>query len=206
MLAKIDYVAEQRGALISIAGDPEPELLADLDGTRVGKTRMRELAERYLEAVNQRLINWTIVAYPNEGWATDRFRRARRRAALGRGRRRDPPRRARPGRGLARRTSRSSSSAPSMLNERGFDSLRFRGPGTDLTVGLIAAHALAARPSRRPSTGRRHVANMPTEEVFTTPGRAPHRGRRPLDEAARASPARSSATSSCASRAAAPSR
>ena len=63
----------EHGALIQIVGDPEPELLADLDGTRVGKTRMRELAERYVKATNQRLINWTIVAYPNEGWATTVF-------------------------------------------------------------------------------------------------------------------------------------
>ena len=73
MLEKIDYLAEQRGALIAIAGDPEPELLADLDGRRVGKTRMRELTERYLDAMNKRLLNWTIVAYPNEGWATTVF-------------------------------------------------------------------------------------------------------------------------------------
>ena len=53
VLTKVDYIAEQRGALIQIVGDPEPELLADLDGTRVGKARMRELAERYLQALNQ---------------------------------------------------------------------------------------------------------------------------------------------------------
>ena len=41
LLAKVDHIAEQRGALIQLVGDPEPELLADLDGTRVGKTRMR---------------------------------------------------------------------------------------------------------------------------------------------------------------------
>ena len=85
----------EHGAMIQLVGDPEPELIADLDGTRVGKTRMRELAERYVNAMNKRLINWTIVAYPNEGWAKTRLRRARRRAALGRRRRRDPARRAR---------------------------------------------------------------------------------------------------------------
>ena len=47
------------------------------------------------------LCNWSIVAFPNEGWANDRLRRARRRAALGRGRDRRSARRARPGRGLA---------------------------------------------------------------------------------------------------------
>ncbi len=46
-LARIEHIAEHHGALVQIAGDPEPELLADLDGARVGKTRMKELAERY---------------------------------------------------------------------------------------------------------------------------------------------------------------
>ena len=73
VLAKIDHIAEQRGAMIQLVGDPEPELMADLDGTRVGKTRMKELAERYVKALNERLINWAILAYPNEGWATTVF-------------------------------------------------------------------------------------------------------------------------------------
>jgi len=45
-LARVDHVMEERGALIQIVGDPEPELLADLDGSRVGKTRMRERKTR----------------------------------------------------------------------------------------------------------------------------------------------------------------
>ena len=73
VLSKIDYLAEEHGSLIQIVGDPEPELLADLDGARVGKTRMRELAERYLRAANNRLINWAIVSYPNAGWAQSVF-------------------------------------------------------------------------------------------------------------------------------------
>ena len=59
------------------------------------------IAERYVKAMNRRLINWTIVAYPNEGWATDGLRRAGRRTALGRRRRRrrgsTSPTRSRPG-------------------------------------------------------------------------------------------------------------
>ena len=55
--------------MIQLVGDPEPELLADLDGARVGKTRMKELSERYFQATNQRVMNWAILAYPNEGWA-----------------------------------------------------------------------------------------------------------------------------------------
>ena len=72
-LEKVDYIAEHRGALIQISGDPEPELFADLNGARVGKTRMKLVAERYLDTMNKRLMNWTIVAYPNEGWARTVF-------------------------------------------------------------------------------------------------------------------------------------
>ncbi len=48
-----------------------------------------------------------------------------------------------------------------------FDALRYRGPGTDLTIGLLPASKwLAAEDESR---GIKHIANMPTEEVFTSP-------------------------------------
>jgi aminopeptidase len=57
-----------------------------------------------------------------------------------------------------------------LLDERRFDSLRFRGPGTDLTIGLTQrTHWCTA--AEETVEGRRHVVNMPTEEVFTTPDR-----------------------------------
>ena len=100
-LAKVDHIAEQRGALIQLVGDPEPELLADLDGTRVGKTRMKELAERYVEGDEPAPDQLDDPRLSERGLGDLRLRRARRRAALGGGRRRDAPRRARPRRGLA---------------------------------------------------------------------------------------------------------
>jgi aminopeptidase len=53
------------------------------------------------------------------------------------------------------------------LNERRFDHLRYRGPGTDLTIGLHSESEWQA--ALDVSNGIEHVANMPTEEVFTTP-------------------------------------
>ena len=100
LVERMTQIGELGGALCAISGNPEPELFADLDGERVGKSRMRELAEASLKLTDG-LCNWTIVAYPNEGWAHDRLRRARRRAPLGRRRDGGPPRRARPGRGVA---------------------------------------------------------------------------------------------------------
>ena len=57
-----------------------------------------------------------------------------------------------------------------LLSERRFDAVRFRGPGTDLTVGLIPGAIWCGGAERLPD-GRRFVCNLPTEEVFTTPDR-----------------------------------
>jgi aminopeptidase len=169
VLAKVDHLAEEHGALIQIVGDPEPELLSDLDGTRVGKTRMRELAERYVKATNRRLINWVIVAFPNPGWAQSVFGEPdveRLWAAVATTTRLEEPDPVEAWRvhidNLVERAE--------LMNERGFDSLRFRGPGTDLTVGLIPG-ATWCTALEETVDGRRHVVNMPTEEVFTSPDR-----------------------------------
>jgi len=54
----------------------------------------------------------------------------------------------------------------SHLNQKQFDALRFRGPGTDLTVGLPAGHVWFSG-QKKSKTGIPYVANIPTEEVFT---------------------------------------
>ena len=89
-------------ASVGITGDAEPDLLADLDGDRVGRARMAELNEIARELMIKRAINWTGVAFPNEGWARAGVRRARRRAAVGSGRVLHAARRGRPRAGVAR--------------------------------------------------------------------------------------------------------
>jgi aminopeptidase len=54
------------------------------------------------------------------------------------------------------------------LDRKQYAALRFRGPGTDLTVGLPRHHWLGGR-SETVRTKIPFVANVPTEEVFTTP-------------------------------------
>jgi aminopeptidase len=168
-LAKVDHISEERGALIQIVGDPEPELLADLDGTRVGKTRMRELAERYVKATNQRLINWTILAYPNEGWARSVFGEPdveRLWDAVADTTRLDEPD---PVAAWREHIERLRDRAAS-LDQRGFRALRFTGPGTDLRVGLPDGHRWLTG-AEDTVDGIPHLVNVPTEEVFTTPDR-----------------------------------
>jgi aminopeptidase len=54
------------------------------------------------------------------------------------------------------------------LSARRFDAVRFTGPGTDLTVGLLpSSNWIAARFTT--VDGIVHMPNLPTEEVFTTP-------------------------------------
>ena len=72
-IALIDYMVETRGATIVITGDAEPELLADLDQRRAQRARPRIAVEKLLDAENKRLIQWTILGYPNEGWARTVF-------------------------------------------------------------------------------------------------------------------------------------
>jgi aminopeptidase len=57
-----------------------------------------------------------------------------------------------------------------LLTERRFDAVRFRGPGTDLTIGLLPG-SIWKSGTETTRSGVRCVVNMPTEEVFTTPDR-----------------------------------
>ena len=54
------------------------------------------------------------------------------------------------------------------MNERRFDAIHFRGPGTDLTVGLLPG-SMWRSAGFATKWGRKHAPNLPTEEVFTTP-------------------------------------
>ncbi len=58
------------------------------------------------------------------------------------------------------------------LNERRYDALHYRAPGTDLHLGLPEGHIWLGG-GKNNTSGTYFVPNLPTEEVFT----APHRGR-----------------------------
>ena len=117
-------------------------------------------------ALTDGLCNWSIVAYPNEGWARTVFGEPdveRLWQAVGTAVRLDEPDPVSAWREhIARLQQRADS-----LNEHRFDRLHYRGPGTDLTIGLHAGLRVAVR--ARQLRGIEHIANMPTEEVFTTP-------------------------------------
>ena len=62
------------------------------------------------------------------------------------------------------------------IDERRFDALRFDGPGTELTVGLLPSSRFAGDvPGMRTTRGIGHVPNIPTEEIATTTAVFPRR-------------------------------
>jgi aminopeptidase len=164
---KSRFRATAGNANIATTGDPAPQLLADLDGERVGRARMKELADIVRELMTERRINWTGIAFPNEGWAEKVFGEPdveRLWEAVALCTRLDEPD---PVAAWREHMQRLETRAAQM-NERKFDALRYHGPGTDFTIGLLP-NARWMSALFRTDTGLEYVPNMPTEEIFTTP-------------------------------------
>jgi aminopeptidase len=166
----LDWVrrwGDERPALIALTGNPDPDLLGELDPALVGRSETRELQAAYLEHVGARRFNWTIVSAPNEGWATQVFGEPdveRLWNAVATATRLDQPDPVEAWRAHGERLAARALG----LTERGFDAIRFRGPGTDLTVGLIPNSCWLCA-TFETENGIEHIPNLPTEEVFTTP-------------------------------------
>ncbi|PRX48765.1 aminopeptidase [Nonomuraea fuscirosea] len=164
--ARNDGLERHTGVLVNIRGTATPDLLAGQDQVRAGKDRMPQLASRLRLQLNN-LARWTIIPYATPEWA---------RAVFG-----EPDQDGlwRELRRILRLDERDPSAAwqsritelvrrAETLRDMQLDAVRFEGPGTDLTIGLLPqAHWTAAR--LNDSKGRSFQANLPTEEVFTTP-------------------------------------
>jgi len=169
LLERRRQLGDERAASIGTTGNPEPELLADLDPARVADARMADLAAEGLRQLNEKLVNWTGIAFPNEGWAKTVFGEPdveRLWDAVAHCVRLDE---SNPVAAWNAHMEKLEERAR-VLNEREVDAIRFHGPGTDLTVGLMPRSRWGAARFET-AWGRKHVPNMPTEEVFTTPDR-----------------------------------
>jgi aminopeptidase len=154
-------------AMIAITGDPAPHLFADLDGDRVGRARPTDVIKAHLRLITESTMNWTGVAYPNEGWARQVFgepdvERLWQAVATCTRLDEDDPVEA-----WRLHMDRLDSRARA-LNALELDRLTYRGPGTELEIGLLRRSRFGSALFRTVD-GRAYVANMPTEEVFATP-------------------------------------
>jgi len=163
-------LGEQRGANIAIRGLTVPNALEGLDPKRAGRDQLPRVKETNV-IVNERTVNWTIVAYPTLPWARvvhpeldDDAALAKLREEVRHVSRLDEPD---PLEAWEARIVQLERAAEA-LNEARLDALHFEGEGTDLTIGLLPSSIWRMA---RWSTidGLRHLPNVPTEEVFTSP-------------------------------------
>jgi len=157
---------ERRSALIIVWGDPYRALFDDIPSERVAKDHM-PLTPSLFQAVSQGQISWTFIPGPCPGLAkamlgtpdVDRLWKLMTPIL-----RLDTPEPEQAWREHIERLQRRVAA----LERHNFSALRFRGDGTDLTVGLLK-QARWMTAALRTNWGSPMVVNMPSEEVFTTP-------------------------------------
>jgi aminopeptidase len=158
---------DERGATVILTGEPEPGLFGDLEGSRVGRARMTAVQTAWLSEVTGRRVSWSIAGCPTAGWAKHVFgepdleRLWEVVAQTVRLDEDDPV-------AAWQAHSKRLRERAALLSAGAFDALRFRGPGTDLTIGLVGGSTWTGG-GHDTSWGQEHMANMPTEEVFTSP-------------------------------------
>jgi aminopeptidase len=167
---RIVALGEQRAARLFITGPTAPGLLDEVDPALAGRDLLPRLKETG-RIVSERTTNWSIVPYPTPAWANVVHPELDEEAALARlweeiihvcRLDEDDPVAA-----WAERTA-ATDAAAARLNERRFDALHYEGPGTDLTIGLLPTSRWA-NAAFSTLEGIQHLANLPTEEVFTSP-------------------------------------
>jgi aminopeptidase len=159
-------------ARLAVRGD-DPSLLSAQDPSKVSRAnKANSIAyQPALEKITGFDINWNIVAYPELAWAKQVFpgetddvavaKLANAIFAASRVDNDDPI-------GAWKAHNAALAERTKWLNGHNFHALHFRGPGTDLTVGLAEGHEWMGGASTA-KNGITCNPNIPTEEVFTTP-------------------------------------
>jgi aminopeptidase len=163
-------LGEQRCARIGMTGPVDPGVMDGIEPALAGRDQLPYLRE-LTTVVNDRTTNWTALPAPTPGWARLVHPDLEPEQALAKlweeilhVLRLDEPD------PVAAWRARADTlvDAAARVTERRFDALRFEGPGTDLTVGLLpSSRFMAAR--FETVDGIEHMPNLPTEECFTTP-------------------------------------
>jgi aminopeptidase len=163
-------LGEERGATISLSGPIAPHLFDDLDAERLGRDVFPRVKE-WTTVINERTVNWCVAPAPSDKWAQLVHPDLEPDAALAklweqivhicRLDEDDPV-------AAWQERAKALKDAARRLSERRFDAIHLEGPGTDLTVGLLPTSHWNGGGDETVD-GIRHMANLPTEEVFTSP-------------------------------------
>ncbi len=164
--------AEQGAAFLYIFG-ADPDLLRAQDQALVNMVRQTAEKHRlpHIKEIMRRELNWSAIGVAVEGWAAKLFPDV------------EPARQLEQLWAVIFEVCRLEEAAPlaawqqqaaslavrrDYLNAKQYSALHFRGPGTDLTVGLPAHHRWQAG-QKQTGWGTPFIPNLPTEEVFTMP-------------------------------------
>src|SRR6478672_12027112 len=159
-------------ARLAIVGD-NPMLLSGEDPTKVARaSKANSMAyQPALEKIVGFDVNWNIIAYPSASWAKQVFSDDAEDVAVAK---------LADAIFAASRVDNEDAIAAwekhnavlrertEWLNGQRFHALKYSGPGTDLTIGLADGHEWEGGASTA-KNGITCNANIPTEEVFTTP-------------------------------------
>ncbi len=167
---RVRALGEQRCARISLTPLVPPGLFEDLDPVRAAREPYPSLPEM-TELVMERTTNWTAAPGPIAAWARQVYPDLEPADALARLwddvvhlcrlDEEDPVH-------AWRERFAELAEVTRRLNDAAFDALRFDGPGTDLTVGLLPTSHWKSGAGETVD-GMEHVPNLPTEETFTAP-------------------------------------
>jgi aminopeptidase len=158
---------ESATTLVSLRGQPDLELMDGADERRAAEPINPGVLAAFFRAIEANSLAWTAVPAPTEGWARAVFGEPdveRLWAAVSYTLRLDEDDPVAAWRTHAELLQRRAAD----LTERAFDRVHFRGPGTDLSIGLHPGNRWYCGVTET-DAGRAYVANMPTEEVLTTP-------------------------------------
>jgi aminopeptidase len=157
-------------AYLYLDGDENPQTLEGADAERMSRLDRAQRNQRafFFEAQQKSRFCWCVAAVPTDGWA--------RRVLGGQAIAADLWEVLVPIYGLDepdpaaswRRRLKILDRRGKVLDGLGIDRLRFTGPDTDLTVGLMTRSRWGGGPDTS-ARGRVFAPNLPTEEVFTTP-------------------------------------
>jgi len=161
--------AEDAGARVTLATLTTPNLMDGLDKTLAGRDMLPRVKE-LTKIVGDRSTNWCIVPAPHRVWAALVYPDLDEDEAYERlWQELEHVLRLDDGDAGSAWDARMTvlREAAERLTTRAFDAIELRGPGTELSVGMLPTHVWWAADFTR-ADGLRHLPNLPTEEVFTT--------------------------------------